>query len=168
MYGNPPAFQRDRLVILDTGLSLSRTCMGSQRDVVYLGWTNSTLVYGPRCGGGGVLRGLSQISTDTYSCAHGAQINFEDLQSTITVCEKGTRLASFLMWFPSSVPTVCYLTVNQEKREVASHFATQPTTTSPYFLHVLSVYLHTVSLLQLFPLPCNGLSILYTVHVYSL
>jgi hypothetical protein len=33
--------------------------------------TNSSLVYEPKCGGGGV-----RVSANQYSCAHGAQINF--------------------------------------------------------------------------------------------
>ncbi len=37
--------------------------------------TNSALVYGPKCGGGGGWG----VSANEYSSAHGAQINFGDL-----------------------------------------------------------------------------------------
>ncbi len=54
---------------------------GSQRDVVYstLAVTNSTLVYEPKCGGGGY-----RVSANEYSCAHGAQINLGDLTPYLT------------------------------------------------------------------------------------
>ncbi len=43
-----------------------------------LSWlTNSALVFEPKCGGGG--GGSCWVSTNEYSCAHGAQINFGDL-----------------------------------------------------------------------------------------
>ncbi len=45
----------------------------------HLSWlTNSTLVYEPKCGGRGGLRGLSQW-VQLCANAHGAQINFGDL-----------------------------------------------------------------------------------------
>jgi hypothetical protein len=53
---------------------------GSQRDVVFLGWTKSALVYEPKCRGGGErLRGLSQSR-----CTHGVLINFGDPTSYLT------------------------------------------------------------------------------------
>ncbi len=52
-----------------------------QRYVLYLGWPIS-LVYEPKCGGRGELRGLSQWVP--YNCTHGAQINFGDLTPYLT------------------------------------------------------------------------------------
>ncbi len=47
--------------------------LGSQRDVVYLGWSIApNSVYDPNAGGGG------GASANEYSCVQGAQINFED------------------------------------------------------------------------------------------
>jgi hypothetical protein len=44
-----------------------------------LSWlTNSTLLYEPKCVGGGGGGGCG-VSAKEYSCAHGAQINFRDL-----------------------------------------------------------------------------------------
>jgi hypothetical protein len=58
---------------------------GSQRDVVYLGGPIA-----PNAGGGGC-----GVSTNEYSCAHGAQINFGDLTPYLTydLLHYGTGLA---------------------------------------------------------------------------
>ena len=46
-----------------------------------LSWlTNSALVYEPNCGG----RGSCRVSANEYSCAHGAQIDFEALTPYLT------------------------------------------------------------------------------------
>ncbi len=50
-----------------------------QRDVVYLGWPMAPSYMSPNAGGGGL-----RISSNEYSCAHGAQINFGDLTTCIT------------------------------------------------------------------------------------
>jgi hypothetical protein len=41
---------------------------------------NSALVYEPKCGG----KGSCRVSANKYSCARGAQINFEDLTPSLT------------------------------------------------------------------------------------
>ncbi len=47
-----------------------------------LSWlTDRALVYEPKCGGIGVCCG---VSTNEYSCAHGAQINFGDFTPCLT------------------------------------------------------------------------------------
>jgi hypothetical protein len=53
---------------------------GSQRDVVLLGWPIAPSYMEPKCGGG---EGWV-VSSNEYSCAHGAQINFGDLVRYLT------------------------------------------------------------------------------------
>jgi hypothetical protein len=72
------------------GLSWVNTaCSGLQKDVVYVSWlTNSALVYEPKCGGGGGLRGLSY----EYSWANRAPKNFGDLTPYLTYSMTACKL----------------------------------------------------------------------------
>ncbi len=64
-HASPPA----KKIYIET-MGVTKTCR--------LSWlTNSTLVYEPKCGGGGSCL----VSANEYSCTHGAQINFGDLNS---------------------------------------------------------------------------------------
>jgi hypothetical protein len=50
---------------------------GGHKERLRLSWlTNSVLVYGPKCGGWG---GGCGVLANEYSRAHGAQINFGDI-----------------------------------------------------------------------------------------
>ncbi len=60
-----------------SALSLSQVANQGVTKRYRLSWlTNSALLYEPNCGGGGGGAGSQPMSTN---CAHGAQINFEDL-----------------------------------------------------------------------------------------
>ncbi len=63
-------------VAFNTDADLGR---GSQRDVVYVGWPIAPSYMSPNAGEGGC-----GASSNEYSCAHGAQTNFEDLTSYLT------------------------------------------------------------------------------------
>ncbi len=52
---------------------------GSHRDVVYIGWPIAPTYMSPNAGGGDCW-----VSVYEYSCAHGAQINFGDLNLYLT------------------------------------------------------------------------------------
>ncbi len=68
--------------------------MGSQRDVVHLGWPIAPSCMSPNAGRGG---GGCGVSANEYSCAHGEQINFEDLTPYLTyncmkVCNRRNKV----------------------------------------------------------------------------
>ncbi len=79
--------------------------MGSQRDVVYLGWPIAPSYMSPNEGGGGL-----QVSTNEYSCAHRAQIKRLEIELLIYLCS----LVIVIHVFGEQSITSALITINQD------------------------------------------------------
>ncbi len=82
-----------------------------------LSWlTNSALVYEPKCGGYGGLRQW------VYSCSHGAQINFGDLNFILNLAAADVSKVTF----------VCYAVVDPAVDDVS-----EPVSDAAFFVNLL-------------------------------
>ncbi len=91
--------------LCETSVEVKGRSRGSQRDVVYLGWpiAFSYTVWAQKRGWGW---GIGVEGSQPIRCAHGAQINFEDLNPYLTYGRAGPSLPVEMWVMPVAVGLV--------------------------------------------------------------